>query len=264
MRTLSNSPLKGEDSDSQVSPLRGDLEGSLPCCYLAPISHYSAYYRADEVRLEVCDYFVKQTLRNRCYIDSPNGALALTIPVVKPKGKTLMRDIRISDHGNWRHQHWVALESSYRQSPFFEYYADDFAPFYEKKWEFLADFNEELMMLVTSLLDIQKPVKRTQTYSPLPALPSVANAPQSLCSQQAIAPLGEGLNAAANPSAGSVALPKRGNRLLGAERLGSVSDGGQGGEGAYYQVFASRHGFLPDLSIVDLLFNEGPEGVLWL
>ncbi|MBR5394138.1 MAG: WbqC family protein [Bacteroidaceae bacterium] len=188
----------------------------LPCCYLAPVSHYSAYYRADEVRLEVCDHFTKQTLRNRCWIDSPNGALALTIPVVKTEGKTPMRDVRISDHGNWRHQHWVALESSYRQSPFFEYYADDFAPFYEKKWEFLADFNEELMALVASLLDIQKPVARTMTYGANGA--NEANGAY-------------GANEAARP---------------------------------YYQVFASRHGFLPDLSIVDLLFNLGPEGVLWL
>ena len=233
MRTLSSSPLKGEDSGSQVSPLRGDLERSLPCCYLAPVSHYSLYYRADEVRLEVCDHFVKQTLRNRCYIDSPNGALALTIPVVKTEGKTLMRDIRISDHGNWRHQHWVALESSYRQSPFFEYYADDFAPFYEKKWEFLADFNEELIALVASLLDIQKPVTRTTSYQEQPF--------QTLSNS-----------------------PVRGRTLSG-EAMGMSSPpyGGVRG-GLYYQVFASRHGFLPDLSIVDLLFNEGPEGVLWL
>ena len=203
----------------------------LPCCYLAPVSHYSAYYRADKVQLEVCDHFTKQTLRNRCWIDSPSGALALTVPIVKAEGKTLMRDIRISDHGNWRHQHWTALESSYRQSPFFEYYADDFAPFYEKKWEFLADFNEELMTLTASLLDIQKPICRTTTYSPLPA-----------------PPLGECHHLAGFGSfGGNEALPQRGS-----------------GEGAYYQVFASRHGFLQDLSIVDLLFNLGPEGVLWL
>ena len=205
----------------------------LPCCYLAPVSHYSAYYRADEVRLEVCDHFTKQTLRNRCWIDSPNGALALTIPVVKTEGKTMMRDVRISDHGNWRHQHWVALESSYRQSPFFEYYADDFAPFYEKKWDFLADFNEDLMALVASLLDIEKPVTRTTDFCPLPA-----------------PPLGECHNLTVQGSfGGNIALPQRGS-----------------GEGAspYYQMFASRHGFLPDLSIVDLLFNLGPEGVLWL
>ena len=201
----------------------------LPCCYLAPVSHYSAYYRADEVQLEVCDHFVKQTLRNRCYIDSPNGALALTVPVVKTEGKTLMRDVRISDHGNWRHQHWVALESSYRQSPFFEYYADDFAPFYEKKWEFLADYNEELMALVASLLDIQKTVTRTDSRpTPDPSQPSLK---------------------------GREFSPFKGE-------LEGVLEGWSGS--SYYQVFASRHGFLPDLSIVDLLFNLGPEGVLWL
>ena len=184
----------------------------LPCCYLAPVSHYQAYNRADEVRLEVCDHFAKQTLRNRCWIDSPQGALALTVPVVKTEGKTMMKDVRISDHGNWRHQHWTAFVSSYRQSPFFEYYADDFAPFYEKKWEFLADFNEDLMALVTSLLDIiKKPVARTVAFEGAPLLSS---------DSAEMAP--------------------------------------------YYQMFASRHGFLRDLSIVDLLFNEGPEGVLWL
>lgn len=183
----------------------------LPCCYLSPISHYSAFFHADEVRLEVCDHFAKQTLRNRCLIDSPSGALALTIPVVKEEGKTQLRDIRISEHGNWRHRHWVALESSYRQSPFFEYYADDFAPFYEKRWTFLADFNKDLMSLITSLLDIQKPICRTSTYE------------------------GDAFNQ----------LPEFTPK-------------------PYYQMFAQRHGFLPDLSIVDLLFNEGPEGVLWL
>ena len=183
----------------------------LPCCYLAPVSHYSALFRAKEgVLLEVNDRYRKQTFRNRCMIDSPQGVLALSIPVEKPAPHALMRDIRISDHGNWRHLHWNALLSSYRQSPFFEYYADDFAPFYEKKWEFLADFNEELMALVASLLDICKPVSRTMAYE--------AN---------------------------------KANEAHGAAR-------------PYYQVFASRHGFLPDLSIVDLLFNLGPEGVLWL
>ena len=207
----------------------------LPCCYLAPVSHYSAYYRADEVQLEVCDHFTKQTLRNRCWIDSPNGALALTVPVVKPEGKTVMKDIRISDHGNWRHQHWTALESSYRQSPFFEYYADDFVPFYEKKWEFLADYNEELMALVTSLLDIQKPVTRTKTPSDSPV---------------------RGRNL------GIGAMEMR-NLDVDSAVMSSPPHGGVRG-GLYYQVFASRHGFLPDLSIVDLLFNQGPEGVLWL
>ena len=182
----------------------------LPCCYLAPVSHYSALFRAREgVLLEVNDHYRKQTFRNRCMIDSPQGPLALSIPVEKPAPHALMRDIRISDHGNWRHLHWNALLSSYRQSPFFEYYADDFAPFYEKKWEFLADFNEDLLHLVCSLIDIDNSVSRTNAYA------------------------GE------QPVFAQVGKP-------------------------YYQVFARKHGFLQDLSIVDLLFNMGPESLLLL
>lgn len=193
----------------------------LPCCYLAPISHYSALFHAEEAHLEVYDNFAKQTLRNRCFIDSPSGPLPLSIPVVKPEGKTPLRDIRISDHGNWRHQHWAALGSSYRQSPFFEYYADEFAPFYEKKWEFLADYNEALMRLIMEELDITTPIQRTQGYEgdAFQLLPAYTPKPYY-------------------------------------QMFSTAAGSGQKG--------ATRHPFLPDLSIVDLLFNLGPEGLLWL
>ncbi len=183
----------------------------IPCCYLAPISHYRALFHSPSAQMEVYDYYTKQTFRNRCLIDSPSGALSLSIPIVKPESKTWMRDIKVSDHGNWRHQHWNALQSSYRQTPFFEYYADDFAPFYEKKWGFLADFNEDLHRLVCSLLDIEPCSGRTTSYQ-------------------------------GNPF--DIPMLTRGK--------------------TYYQVFADRHGFLHDLSIVDLLFNMGPESVLYL
>lgn len=181
----------------------------IPSNYLSPISVYSGLYRAGEASIEVHDHYVKQTFRNRCVIDSPNGPLALTIPVEKSNGHILMKDVRISEHGNWRHQHWNALCSSYRQSPFFEYYQDDFAPFYEHRWEFLADFNQELQDLVCSLIDIQPAVNRTETFQGVQ--PEISFSPKP-----------------------------------------------------YYQVFASKHGFLPNLSIVDLLFNMGPESVFYL
>ena len=111
--------------------------------YLGPIQQYCKMLQYPEVRIETAENYVKQTYRNRCSIAAANGPLSLSIPIVKPDTlKCQTKDIRISDHGNWRHLHWNALVSAYNMSPFFEYYADDFAPFYEKKYEFLLDFNE--------------------------------------------------------------------------------------------------------------------------
>lgn len=121
--------------------------------------------RTDDACIDVCEYYVKQTLRNRCCIDSPQGVLPLSIPIQKKEGKTVLRDVRISDHGNWRHQHWNALMSSYGQSPYFEFYADDLAPFYEKRWTFLVDFNEDLLRLVCQLMDIDLSWQRSTSYS---------------------------------------------------------------------------------------------------
>ena len=139
-----------------------------------------------------------------------------------------MRDIRISDHGNWRHLHWNAIESAYNHTPFFEYYKDDFRPFYEKKYEFLADFNEELCHLVCSLIDIQPAQKRTSEYK------------TRITSDEA--DFRERIH------------PKKDFRTEDPDFFPQP----------YYQVFQERLGFLPNLSIIDLLFNMGPESLLVL
>ena len=112
--------------------------------YLGPVQQYCKLYQFEEVRIETAENYLKQTYRNRCTIAAANGPLSLSVPIVKPDTlKCPTKDIRISDHGNWRHLHWNALVSAYNMSPFFEYYEEDFAPFYEKKYKFLFDFNEE-------------------------------------------------------------------------------------------------------------------------
>ena len=137
----------------------------LSSAYLAPVEYYSKLLNYDKIFIEQHDHYMKQTYRNRCTIAGPEGELALSIPTVKPKEpKCPMKDIRISDHGNWRHLHWNAIESAYNSTPFFEYYKDDFRPFYEKKYEFLTDFNEELCRLVCELIDIQPAIERTKEY----------------------------------------------------------------------------------------------------
>mgnify|MGYP003008613408 CR=1 FL=1 len=196
----------------------------LSSAYLAPVEYYTKLLAYDKIFIEQHDHYMKQTYRNRCTITGPDGELALSIPTVKPDTpKYPMKDIRISDHGNWRHLHWNAIESAYNNTPFFEYYKDDFRPFYEKKYEFLLDFNEELRRLVCDLLDMQPAVVYTDHYEP-----EVAND-----FRETIRPKHEGEDPAFRPE-------------------------------PYYQVFREKFGFLPNLSIADLLFNMGPEGLVTL
>ena len=197
--------------------------------YLGPIQQYCKMLQYPEVRIETAENYVKQTYRNRCSIAAANGPLSLSIPIVKPDTlKCQTKDIRISDHGNWRHLHWNALVSAYNMSPFFEYYADDFAPFYEKKYEFLIDFNEELCRMVCELIDIHPTIERTSEYK-------MEFAPGESDFREVI-------------------HPKKDFREVDKEFVPQP----------YYQVFESKLGFLPNLSIIDLLFNMGPESLLVL
>ena len=201
----------------------------LSSSYLATVEYYTKLLAYDRVCIEQHDHYIKQTYRNRCTIAAPDGELALSIPTVKPASlKCPMCDIRISDHGNWRHLHWNAIESAYNHTPFFEYYKDDFHPFYEKKYEFLADFNEELCHLVCSLIDIQPVMERTSEYK-------TGFAPGEADFRERIHP----------------------------KKDFSLEDPDFSPQ-PYYQVFQERLGFLPNLSIIDLLFNMGPESLLVL
>jgi hypothetical protein len=102
--------------------------------------------------------FPKQTYRNRCTITTPDGLLALTVPVKRADSKQLTRDVEISYQQRWQHQHWIALMSAYKRTPYFDYYADFFRPFYEKETKFLVDFNEELHEVIIRLIANNIPI----------------------------------------------------------------------------------------------------------
>ena len=92
----------------------------LSSAYLAPVEYYTKLVTYDKIYIEQHDHYMKQTYRNRCTIAGPDGEIALSIPIIKPENlKCPMKDIRISDHGNWRHMHWNAIESAYNSTPFF-------------------------------------------------------------------------------------------------------------------------------------------------
>ena len=143
------------------------MDNTLLCsAYLPPVNFFTAIKSGGDVLIEQYDNYCKQTYRNRCRIATAGGVQTLTIPVVKSDSpKQLMKDVRISDHGDWRRQHWNALESAYMNSPFFMYYQDDFRPFYERRIEFLIDFNTELTELILKLAGMDKKVKLTESYS---------------------------------------------------------------------------------------------------
>lgn len=201
----------------------------LSSTYFGPVQWYCKLNSYDKILLETCDNYIKQTYRNRCYISSPNGIQALSIPVERPDDtpltKTKMKDIQISNHGNWRHIHWNALVSAYGESPFFEFYADDLHPFFEKEWKYLLDYNMDICDKMCELLDIHPVIEKTDEF--ITDLTDI-----------------DDFRDAINPK-----HPAEDNDFEARE---------------YYQVYRQRYGFQPNLSILDLLCNMGPEGIFWL
>lgn len=195
----------------------------LSTTYFGPVQWYQKLYRSDEVQIEQWESFQKQTYRNRCLIAAPNGIQALTVPV--EHNSQLIKDIRVSDHGNWRHLHWNALVTAYSESPFFEYYQDDIRPFYEQRWDYLLEFNEAIRAKMCELIDIQPNVSYSLEFRTLNS--------QLRDFRETIRPK--------HPAPDPDFTPR-----------------------PYYQVWQQKHGFLPNLSILDLLFNMGPESILYL
>ena len=215
--------MLNDNTTTPQSP-QGNLSVCLSSAYLAPVEYYAALAKAETVYLECCDYYVKQTYRNRCHIAAANGLMALSIPVEKPgKEKALIRDIRISEHADWQMNHWKSIESAYRSTPFFEYYKDDLLPFYEKQWTFLWDLNLELQAKLLELIDINPVIRFTEEYQP--SLVGIQDLRDSI-------------------------HPKKANLVE--------------SHNPYYQVFEQKFGFQPNLSIIDLLFNMGNESILTL
>ena len=196
----------------------------LPMFYLPPVKYFTTLNQfKPNIIIEKEEHFPKQTYRNRANIYSPDGMLTLTVPVSKgSKNHTKTKDVKISYDFKWQRLHWLSLGACYRSSAFFEYYEDDFAPFYEKNFTYLLDYNREQLELILRLLKIKQPLQFTDTYEDV--YPNVADYRSSF---------------------GTKITPE-------AEQK------------PYFQVFEERKGFIKNLSIVDLLFNQGPQAVNYL
>ena len=212
------------------------MKAILATTYFGPVQWYQKLNRFDGVLMEQHEHFLKQTYRNRCVIATTQGVQALTVPVEAPVGegvslsKTEIKDVRISNHGKWRTEHWNALQSAYGESPFFEFYEDDIRPFFENRWEYLLDFNMAITEKMCELLDIHPHIELTSSY-------------------QNSLPIGEGWG---ETDFRTIIHPKH------------PQEDSDFSPKPYYQVYKERFGFLPNLSILDLLFNMGNEAVFYL
>ena len=135
----------------------------LPTTYLGSVEWYRQFWaNPSAVQIEVMESFPKQTYRNRCTITTPDGPLTLSVPVKRADSKQLTRDVEISYQQRWQHQHWIALVSAYKRTPYFDYYADFFRPFYEKETKFLVDLNEGLHEVIVRLMANREPGAKNQ------------------------------------------------------------------------------------------------------
>lgn len=201
----------------------------LSSAYLAPVQYYTKLFTYQEVWIEISEHFLKQTYRNRTVILTANGSQNLTVPVAEgSNSKKIIRDVTISYDHPWQKLHWKALTSAYNNAPFFEYYADSLSPFYhEKRWKYLIDFNHDIQQVVLEELNLNCTYANTTLY------------------------LSPGEISAGTADFRYTIHPKTSRQVRDVNFVPEV----------YMQVFQEKFGFTPNLSILDLLFNEGPMAV---
>jgi len=188
--------------------------------YFSPISQYSEIYKADKIVFETQDNYQKQSYRNRCYIYNGSGKQLLSVPV-KHKvttGRKKTIDTLIENDFPWQDQHFKSLQTAYRVSPYFEFFEDDIAPIFHKKYKFLLDLNIDTFLFVADALQISTDFLKTEEYH--------INSTEKDCRMLA-------------------------ERKHQPEKIVET----------YVQMFDDKHGFIPNLSILDLLFMEGPNAI---
>ncbi len=190
--------------------------------YFPNIAHCVALLSGNDLTFEVCDNYQKQTFRNRTEIYGANGKLTLSVPVsYTQKKRQQSKDVIISTTDNWQLQHLKSLDSSYRMSPFYEFYIDDLMPIFETKFKYLLDVNLKCFELLSQALELKIPFRLSKEFITLEN-------------------------------------PKNDYRALVNAKKNTFEFN------SYTQVFTEKYGFLSNLSILDLLFNEGPNSLNYL
>lgn len=194
----------------------------LSTAFFGPVSYFAYISAAALCTIEQHEHFIKQTYRNRAVILGANGPIPLIVPVEKGREQKIrIKDLRIAYDEEWQRNHWRTIFSAYNSSPFFEYYADEIEPFFRRKHSFLFDFNQKITQTILDILELPCSLQLTESFEQI--------AEETLNLREKISP--------------------KAHRNIVDPHLELQP---------YTQVFSDKFGFTPDLSILDLLFNEGP------
>ena len=188
-----------------------------------PNLHYFFYVlNASIINIEQFDNYSKQSYRNRTQILSANGVLNLSIPIKKNKSEKVVNAIEISYKEDWQKNHWRAITSAYKNSPYFDFFEEDLKVFYYNKYNLLIDYNLDQLKFIIKVLKQKENIQLTKQYESNPEsvidLRTIIHPKQSYLSDKLVA-----------------------NKL----------------DQSYYQTFENKISFTPNLSILDLLFNKG-------
>lgn len=188
-----------------------------------PNLHYFFYVlNASIINIEQFDNYSKQSYRNRTQILSANGILNLSIPIKKNKSEKVINSIEISYKEDWQKNHWRAITSAYKNSPYFDFFEEDLKVFYSNKYNLLIDYNTDQLKFIVKVLKQKKNIQLTKQYESNPDsvidLRTIIHPKHSYSSDKLLA-----------------------NKL----------------DQSYYQTFENKISFTPNLSILDLLFNKG-------
>lgn len=202
----------------------------LPLTYLGNLQYFVKLC-FEECVIDIHENYVRQSYRNRCDIMAANGAVSLTVNVSggRSMDKKAVRDMRIDYSKDWQHRHWQTLVSAYRNSPYFDFYTELFEAFYRREYEFLFDFNLGLTEAALSALGMDVRLQFSERYID----PAECTAPDGAAVMADMRPVLAPRSAPSLPDPSFRTAP-------------------------YWQVFSDRMPFAPNLSIVDLIFCEGP------
>lgn len=205
------------------------------------------------VYIEACEHYVKQSWRNRCRFYAADGAQTLSYPVRHEDFDKPLSQVRIDWKTDWLTRHERAIVSAYRTSPYFEYYQDDLFAILDARPELMLDFNTEILRFFLRKAGIPAELRFTREWTP----PKSDDTDNAAAGSQGSRPTGAAsviIDGNRVTDLREVIHPKRPATIL--QDLGLARP--------YWQVFSPKHGFIPNLSIMDLLFNEGPDSISYL